>query len=127
MDDFTEHYLIAALWSSADDDEEPLDFNYGIEQLAPEAIDRAKADCADFQTKNASLLNQAYKLYTPHIDAPTPQCSAGHDFWLTRNGHGVGFWDRGFPDALGDALSDAARACGELDLYAGDDGKLYFS
>lgn len=19
---------------------------------------------------------------------------AGHDFWLTRNGHGVGFWDR---------------------------------
>lgn len=20
---------------------------------------------------------------------------AGHDFWLTRNGHGAGFWDRG--------------------------------
>ena len=25
---------------------------------------------------------------------------AGHDFWLTRNGHGVGFWDR--PDVYGD-------------------------
>jgi len=25
---------------------------------------------------------------------------AGHDFWLTRNGHGTGFWDR--PEIYGD-------------------------
>lgn len=32
----------------------------------------------------------------------------GHDFCLTRNGHGAGFWDRGW-DELGEYLSDVAR------------------
>lgn len=48
----------------------------------------------------------------------------GHDFYLTRNGHGAGFWDRGLGDR-GDRLADAARAWGSSELYAGDDGKLY--
>jgi hypothetical protein len=26
--------------------------------------------------------------------SPKNITQAGHDFWLTRNGHGVGFWDR---------------------------------
>lgn len=49
---------------------------------------------------------------------------AGHDFWLTRNGHGAGFWDRGM-GKLGDRLADAARAYGSVDLYVGDDKKIY--
>ena len=38
--------------------------------------------------------------------------AAGHDFALTRNGHGAGFWDRGYGD-VGTFLSDAARTFGE--------------
>jgi hypothetical protein len=49
---------------------------------------------------------------------------AGHDFWLTRNGHGAGFWDRGLGD-LGERLSKAAKVYGEVYLYPGDDGKVY--
>lgn len=49
---------------------------------------------------------------------------AGHDFWLTRCGHGCGFWDRDLGE-LGDRLSDAARAFGEVWMYVGDDGKVY--
>lgn len=48
----------------------------------------------------------------------------GHDFWLTRNGHGTGFWDRGL-GAVGDRLSVAAHAYGEASLYVGDDGWQY--
>ena len=48
----------------------------------------------------------------------------GHDFWLTRNRHGAGFWDRGLGD-VGDRLTKAAHAFGESDLYVGDDGNLY--
>lgn len=44
----------------------------------------------------------------------------GHDLWLTRNGHGAGFWDRGL-GALGDRLSDAARSMGEADSWVRDD------
>jgi len=44
----------------------------------------------------------------------------GHDLWLTRNGHGTGFWDRGLGD-LGDRLSNAARTLGEADSWVHDD------
>ncbi len=41
---------------------------------------------------------------------------AGHDFWLTRNGHGTGFWDR--PELYGeenaDELTRACKAMGEV-------------
>lgn len=44
----------------------------------------------------------------------------GHDFCLTRNQHGAGFWDRGL-GRLGDELSHAARSFGTVDLYRTDD------
>lgn len=48
----------------------------------------------------------------------------GHDFWLTREHHGAGFWDRGLGD-VGDRLTDAAHSFGGCDLYVGDDGRIY--
>lgn len=128
MDNFTRHYIIAALWSSTDESTpsggEPLDANYTADDIAPESLAKIEADCARFEAENAAALAEAYKLYTPHPDAARPECSAGHDFWLTRNGHGAGFWDRGFGD-VGDKLSDAARAFGTCDIYVGDDGRLH--
>ena len=45
------------------------------------------------------------------------QAQIGHDLWLTRNGHGVGFWDR--PEIYGAenarTLTLMARAMGEHD------------
>ena len=37
---------------------------------------------------------------------------AGHDFALTRNGHGTGFWDRGM-GAIGDMLTEECKPYGE--------------
>ncbi len=39
----------------------------------------------------------------------------GHDFWLTRNGHGAGFWDRGL-GPVGDQISAIAKRFGECSL-----------
>ena len=50
---------------------------------------------------------------------------AGHDFWLTRNGHGAGFWDGDWPLPYADLLDKAAQAAGTCDLYVGDDGMIY--
>ena len=36
---------------------------------------------------------------------------AGHDFALTRNGHGTGFWDRGLGE-MGDMLSNECKTYG---------------
>lgn len=56
------------------------------------------------------------------------ESQGGHSFWLSRNGHGAGFFDWSHPALLGEAcsrLQDAARVYGTVDLYVGDDGKVY--
>jgi hypothetical protein len=118
-DTFTTHYLIAALWSSMDNSDpetggDPMDKNYDLDDIAPMCLREAIRDCRRFQKENAELLAQAGN-----------DEQNGHDFWLTRNGHGAGFWDRGYPDEVGDALTDAAHAYGEIYLYVGDDNLIH--
>ncbi len=123
LDTFTRQYVETALWSSNDgsDDQggEPLDMNYGIEDVSEEALKVAISDCADFQKNNAELLEQAEEKFGEDDE------QAGHDFWLTRNHHGAGFWDRGMGE-IGDDLSDAARVYGECYMFVNDDGQVYF-
>jgi len=123
LDEMTHHYLIAALWSSTTDEGVPLDDMHSVDDITPESKARAFSDCLDFQHNNRALLKKYAARYTPHADAPTWQSQAGHDFWLTRNRHGVGFWDRGM-GALGDKLTEAAHAYGEVNLFEDNNGKL---
>lgn len=46
----------------------------------------------------------------------------GNDFWYTRNGHGVGFWDRGY-EQTGDRLTEAAHKFGAHDLCPDEIGQ----
>lgn len=47
-------------------------------------------------------------------------------FWLTRNGHGAGFWENDYgTEEQCDKLTEACKAFGEFNLYPGDDGRLY--
>ena len=123
MDDFTRAYIEAAFRLSNDERDEsggePLDKNYSMTDLAPSAMDIMQRDAKRFQREQGELLARAYDV--PGYDTST----AGHDFWLTRNGHGAGFWDGDLPDEIGQALTSAAHAFGEQDLYVGDDGKVY--
>ncbi len=129
LDTFTRAYIEAALWSSTDNATpqggEPLDKNYSASDIAPEAMARIVSDCAKFQVDHGETLGRAY--VTGNGD-DYGVAQAGHDFWLTRNGHGAGFWDRGLED-VGAALTAAAHAVpfGSCDLYVGDDGKLYLA
>ena len=50
----------------------------------------------------------------------------GIDFWLSRNGHGAGFFDRGRQHD-GEWLQEMARAYGSCDAYRGDDGLIYLA
>jgi hypothetical protein len=115
LDTFTKQYIITALWSSNDESTpeggDPMDKNYSIEDIGPETLAKMVADCAKFQADNAE-------------DIASDLSRAGHDFWLTRNGHGAGFWDGDWPEA-GDRLTEACKAYGEVTLYVGDDGKVY--
>lgn len=121
LDKFLDAYITCALWSSTGDNEEPLDRDYDADDLHPDTRKKMREDCEAFIAANAALLESIERRGRGDW---TPDEQAGHDFWLTRNRHGVGFWDRGL-GAVGDKLTEAAHAFGECDLYVGDDGKLY--
>jgi hypothetical protein len=84
----------------------PCDAGWG--DIHPTTAERLQIDCFNFEAEAGPLLRKAY---ARDYDAT----QAGRDFWFTRNGHGVGFWDRTELDAdgLGEALSDIARTYGE--------------
>lgn len=112
MTKFLTAYIVAALWSSIDGDK-PLDETKDISDISPELMTRMKADCEKFQTENAADLEG--------LDEE----QAGHDFWLTANHHGSGFWDGDYEKELGDRLTAASHKFKETELYIGDDGKVY--
>lgn len=117
LDDFTRQYIDTALWASNDElDEnggEPMDDRF---EVSLEFIAEAIRDCDAFRERAGDWLDE-------HAD-PT---MAAHDFWLTRNGHGAGFWDGDWP-IYGDALTAMVgwrTDFGEVNLYIGDDHKVY--
>lgn len=124
--DFLRGYLVCALWSSNDNSTpeggEPVDDNYGVDDILPEHVEACRKDCEDFIDANAGDLKEYVEKIGDHPDL-VAWARAGGDFWLTRNGHGAGFWDRGL-GALGDRLSRAAKTYGEK--YVTVDGdKVY--
>lgn len=130
MDDFTHGFLETALWSSNDNSDDtggdPLDKNYGIEDFAEPALRGLIADCERFQKENAADLAVAYEQGIRGADF-NDQGAAGHDFWLTRCGHGAGFWDGDYPEPQATRLTKASEKFGNVDLYVGDDGKIWAS
>lgn len=118
IENVLDHYIAAALWSSTDYEDNPLDANYDRDDLHQTTLDRMRADVTRFVEANESML------LTWAGGSTTAEEQAGHDFWLTRNGHGCGFWEDEWGDVK-DQLDAAAKQFGECYLYVGDDGKLY--
>lgn len=132
MTTFLQQYIETALWSSTDDNGDPLDRNYSVSDLAPKALATMTADCEDFvKAASGEIWEDSPDLLSAWYDAGRNESDAGHDFWLTRNRHGAGFWDRfvsGTPEAeIGKQLTELARGYGSCDLYIGDDGLLYIA
>lgn len=113
VDAFTRAYIECAFWTDANPYSEEMAGKTWLD-LADETLDKIVKDCADFQEANCGHLT----------DYPTK--NAGHDFWLTRNGHGCGFWENDFgTEEQCEALTKASKSFGECNLYVGDDGKVY--
>lgn len=106
-DDFVRAYLECAVWSSSTSDGESLEYlNYSADDFSCDAEDSARKDCDDFWKANRADLAATRASASQH----------GHDFWLTRNRHGAGFWDRVYAADLSERLTDAAHAYGSSDV-----------
>jgi hypothetical protein len=105
-------YIRCALWSETDGDGEPLDRHYRPDDIDPDGTAEMTAECVDFAADQVADLRG--------LDAE----QAGHDLWLTRNGHGTGFWDCGLGER-GDRLTKTAKDLGPSSVYVGDNGELH--
>lgn len=116
-----DHCLSALLWSETDRDGTPLD------RLDAEPSEELLAILsADWQ----QFCDQAIALgFEPEEHRATmlhPDCggddwaAVAHDFILTRNHHGAGFWDGGWHQPWGDHLTALAHSFGPIECYVSD-------
>lgn len=96
LDDMTVAYIEAAYFTDGEGDE------------GDELTSKFKAD-AYFACRN---FEDACRHLDIDVRAYDP-AQLGHDLWLTRNGHGAGFWDRDFEHK--DIFTALARAQGAHD------------
>lgn len=121
LDEFTRGYIQALFFTNCEgslfdgtfdpENNSSLPNEAGFSDLDPDALKRIIADCARFQDENASDLEEAYAARDGLAMAYEAE-NAGMDFWYSRCGHGVGYWDRGLGD-VGDRLDKATKAYGE--------------
>lgn len=121
LSDFARAYIIAALWSSNDEDGTPLDDQSGLDDMDPDTLATMAKESDEFAARNRELID------TAGLD----DSRAGHNFWLSRCGHGSGFFDEPASHAplsvvnACDRLQEASRKAGERNIYRGDDQKIY--
>jgi len=116
MDQFTKAYIEAAFFTFDENTEKV----YGIDDLSHETKNAIIKDCQRFQVENSHLIIDDYLQNNSE-----PEIQAGHDFWLTRNHHGAGFWDGEWSKNVGELLTQNAHKYGEFNLYIGIDNKIY--
>lgn len=108
---FLRGYIDAALWTSTDHEtDKPLDKDFDCSDISLDALTAMKADCDRFQTENEGDL----------VASNLSEEDQGYNFWLSRNRHGSGYWDKVNDERIGDHLHIAAKAFGEASLYVSD-------
>lgn len=145
-DAFTAGYIECALWCGVetykhDDDcpcHEPSEngdaYDADLCECDPELTsDGVEVDESQL-TDNArkQLTDDAAAFYADNVAdlrlSTLDMGRAGHDFWLTRNRHGAGFWDEGNRGADANAalsrLTEASHAQGDAGLLLGADAKI---
>lgn len=139
VESFIEGYIDALLWSESacarwsdslgryvPDESETGEYesgdssfeslNFDRSDLSVSALRDIEIDCKEFYEENSALWNN-------EKDEDRDDY-AGHNFLLTRNGHGSGFWDGDYPIS-GDALSERSRVYGETSAMLNGDGEIY--
>jgi len=98
IDDFQRQYESTMLWVAG---YEPDDTVEGL--IDAKAYAELESDCEDFYEAHEELIGDRAE-------------RAGHDFYLTRNHHGAGFWDGDWPEPASTKLTDASHVYGSTDM-----------
>jgi hypothetical protein len=127
LDDFLQAYLECAVFCSLNEKNggQPLDKTHSWKDVSNESYVQATRDCKAFLDKASSwIVDKNFKYVTKEH---TTVAQAGHDFWMTRDGQGCGFWDGDWREPAATILDNLAKSFNEIELYVGDDNKLHFT
>lgn len=85
-DEMRDAYIEAIYFTETGDSEQPS----SDAELTPLCKAKAYLDCRNFLWAIGAVCGEAKVNGFDNLDRK----QLGHDLWLTRNGHGTGFWDR---------------------------------
>jgi len=97
-------------------EQDSLDDHFDVDDFSLDAVEGAIKDVAEFFKRLGDLLEKARE-YKDDVDI-------AYHFWLTRQGHGAGFWDGDYGD-IGDELTEIAELSGVTNYLVGEDGKIH--
>ena len=133
VDDMVQGYLECQLWAqhvwSEDPDAEAetlSDAGYGVDDIADEYVDNVREEIINLIVAHPLAIRMYLNRKTTIGVQRNVHNSAqfGHDFYLTREHHGAGFWDRGLGD-LGRHLTDVSHWAGPAaDLDVDEFGRV---
>ena len=124
-DDFTRHYIGAAMELMDEEDRNGIDVCAAL--IHPDSMRGMIADCSEFILRHRADI-EASEDYVTEKRAGGGWSAfelAGTDFWLTRCGHGAGFWDSDWPEPHASAMDNTCKEFGEQYLIVGDDGLIH--
>jgi hypothetical protein len=154
LNEILKHYLIAALWTEEerlkdesesnqynDDDDDYDEEDSDLDRLIKVQSNLNKKNFTSFTREDIEIdsLIKAYMDIKKFIELAGEEAmkdavesigldKIGHNIWLSRNGHGAGFFDDYYgSDETENKLTKAAQSLREVDLYVNDSGKLSFS
>jgi len=111
---FVESYLATAKWVTCDSGE-------GGNGFTKKAKETAFEDCKIFIDKVFGEFTKDEAERILNYQGNDVSVLAGHEFFLTRNGHGSGFFDRDIWNELApngcDRLTKLSKECGEADVW----------
>lgn len=130
IDAMVQGYLECQLWAGLDcreDGEEPVpyDDNYDISDISPDYVDKITDEFRELVYAHPLAVRMYLNTVGKYDQTGYERNGTfGHNYYLTREGHGAGFWDRGLGE-LGDYLTDIAKYAGSADdLWDNGDGVL---
>lgn len=119
LDTILNSYLEAAIWTEeeklSEETEGSEDVDFNIHNFTPESRYKALEDIKEFLMDCENSDELIEKLGLEQV---------GIDLWLSRNGHGSGFFDRDYEGA--DKAQKCAAKLGTITLFVNEDKELAF-
>ena len=95
-------------------------------EASKDLIKKIKDDWDSFESQAIELGFDPEKHRVTYIDLSEGDYwdYAAHDFIITRNGHGAGFWDGDWSEPIATKLTELCKKFGEIQIYLSDENLL---